>query len=231
MAPIAASAAWILYVGIEPLARRYWPDSLISWTRVCQGQSRNPLVASHILAGLLAATIVNYLVMGAVGLLSPLPVTSTSQNAFSELTPWIKLPGGIAGGMLFALLFLTFVILVRLAIRKLWIADLLAVILFNVVASVAGLFIGSVEQRLLQGAAMILPSLVWVVLMRRLGFLTVLTVWTIYAPIFTTPPPMVTGWMVRDTLPIHLLPVAIGAWALWVILSAQRRTTDTETAG
>ncbi|MEO5922269.1 MAG: hypothetical protein ABIR70_00425 [Bryobacteraceae bacterium] len=99
---------------------------------------------------------------------------------------------------------------------------MLAVILFNVVGSVAGVFLGSVELRLLLSALMVGPSLVWVVLMRRLGFLTLLTVWVTTIPIYTSLPPKISGWMARDALPIHLLPVAIGAWALWVILSAQR---------
>ncbi|MEO5922273.1 MAG: protein kinase [Bryobacteraceae bacterium] len=103
VSPILAFAVWILYVGIEPFARRYWPDSLISWTRVCQGQWNNSLVASHVLAALLPVTIVNFLVIGAFGLLSPLPLTNAYQNAFSQLSPWIKLPQGVAGGMGIAL--------------------------------------------------------------------------------------------------------------------------------
>ncbi|MEO8541544.1 MAG: hypothetical protein ABI577_17515, partial [bacterium] len=67
----------------------------------------------------------------------------------------------------------------------------------------------------------------WVFLIRRFGFLTFLTVFTTFDLAFSTLPPKATGWMVRDTLPIHLVPIAIGAWALWVILSAQR-STDSE---
>ena len=48
----AALLAWVMYIGIEPYARRYWPDSLISWSRFSQGRIRNPLVASHILIGI-----------------------------------------------------------------------------------------------------------------------------------------------------------------------------------
>jgi len=227
---LLALAVGILYVGIEPFARRYWPDSLISWTRVCQGQGRSPLVASHILAGILAATVVNYLFLGAIGLFSPLPLTAPGEAAFSQVTPWVKLPWVLSNGMPNGMVFLTFVVLVRLAIRKLWVADLAAVILFNTVGAFSA-FLGSMEQRALLAALMVGPSLVWVALMRRLGFLTVLTVWTVFAMLLTTLPPKVTGWMVRDTLPIHLLPVAIGAWALWVILSAQRSpSTESQTS-
>lgn len=215
-----ACAAWALYVGIEPLARRYWPDSLISWTRVCQGKFRNPLVASHIMAGLLPAAFVSYVYMGIITLPAALPVTSLSQDAFSALIPWTNLPWSIGRSALFALVYLTSVILARLAIRKLWVADAVAVVLFNVpIAAVS--MLGTTEQRLFQAGMMILPSLLWVVLIRRFGFLTFLTVFTVLIPLYRTLPPKVTGWTVPYTLPIHLLPVALGAWALWVILSAQ----------
>ena len=46
---------WLVYVALEPYVRRNWPDALVSWTRLCHGQVRNPVVASHILAGIVAA--------------------------------------------------------------------------------------------------------------------------------------------------------------------------------
>jgi hypothetical protein len=42
---------WLAYVAIEPSARRYWPDSLISWNRLLSGKLRDTLVASHVLGG------------------------------------------------------------------------------------------------------------------------------------------------------------------------------------
>ncbi len=50
-----AAFMWAFCITIEPSARRHWPDSLISWTRFCAGKVHNPLVASHILAGVVAA--------------------------------------------------------------------------------------------------------------------------------------------------------------------------------
>ena len=43
-----------MYLGIEPHIRRHWPDSLISWSRLQSGRLKDPLVASHILAGIAA---------------------------------------------------------------------------------------------------------------------------------------------------------------------------------
>jgi serine/threonine-protein kinase len=42
---------WLLYVALEPYARRYWPHLLVSWTRLLRGQVRDPLVGAHVLLG------------------------------------------------------------------------------------------------------------------------------------------------------------------------------------
>lgn len=44
-------AAWLFYAALEPLVRRFWPQSLIAWTRVLAGQIRDPLVGRNVLMG------------------------------------------------------------------------------------------------------------------------------------------------------------------------------------
>jgi hypothetical protein len=62
----------------------------------------------------------------------------------------------------------------------------------------------------------------WIPLMRRFGFLTILVVW---ATQLTTQsvPLKATGWMAHQLIALHLFPIAIAAWALWVIVSAENR--------
>lgn len=43
------------YLALEPYVRRYWPQSLISWTRLLSGDLQNPVSAGHILIGMAAA--------------------------------------------------------------------------------------------------------------------------------------------------------------------------------
>jgi predicted Ser/Thr protein kinase len=50
-----ALVTWALYLSIEPWVRRYWPESLVSWTRLLQGKTSDPLVGRHVLLGLLLA--------------------------------------------------------------------------------------------------------------------------------------------------------------------------------
>jgi len=48
-----AGVTWLMYVALEPLIRRRWPDSLIAWTRLLSGRFSDPLVGRVLLAGAL----------------------------------------------------------------------------------------------------------------------------------------------------------------------------------
>jgi serine/threonine-protein kinase len=47
------SLSWLIYMALEPLIRRRWPDSLIAWTRLLSGRFTDPLVGGALLAGAL----------------------------------------------------------------------------------------------------------------------------------------------------------------------------------
>ena len=46
-------ALWLLYLALEPIVRRRWPDSLVSWTRLLRGRVLDPLVGRDVLLGVL----------------------------------------------------------------------------------------------------------------------------------------------------------------------------------
>jgi serine/threonine-protein kinase len=53
-----AFMAWIVYICVEPLARRRWPQMLIGWTRVIEGRIRDAIVGRDLLAGAAAGVVV-----------------------------------------------------------------------------------------------------------------------------------------------------------------------------
>ena len=55
--PYWAGLTWILYIAIEPYARRQWPKVIISWTRLLSREWKDPLVASDIMYGCAAGTL------------------------------------------------------------------------------------------------------------------------------------------------------------------------------
>jgi len=52
-----AALVWLFYLGLEPSARRYWPQLLVGWTRMLEGRWRDPLVGQGLLAGVLLGTL------------------------------------------------------------------------------------------------------------------------------------------------------------------------------
>ena len=50
-ATFAAMATWICYLGLEPYVRRFWPQTMITWSRLLTGHFRDPLVGRDLLLG------------------------------------------------------------------------------------------------------------------------------------------------------------------------------------
>jgi hypothetical protein len=214
---VGAGLLWLAYIAVEPYMRRHWPDSLISWNRLLAGRMRDPLVASHVLAGLvlwfslanLTSVLFHFVPIRA-------PESAQTLNGAGDLLAFlVKLPGRMLEGMI---VFLLLVVVLRLlARRRLWIADVLACILFGLTGPVD---FSSLYYFVFTAAAIItlVYALLW--LIRHFGFVAMLAAWMPRALIS----PFVFGtWYSGRELAAQLIPVAVAAWALWVILSAQRR--------
>jgi hypothetical protein len=69
---LTALLVGIIYLGLEPLARKLCPERLVSWTRLVSGGLTDPLVAGHILLGAGVGAV--------AALIAPLPI----ENAFGQ---------------------------------------------------------------------------------------------------------------------------------------------------
>ena len=54
---LSAAFAWAFYMALEPVVRRWWPSTLISWSRLLSGRVRDPLVGRDILVGVIFGLI------------------------------------------------------------------------------------------------------------------------------------------------------------------------------
>jgi hypothetical protein len=217
-----AVSFWLVYVALEPYLRRNWPDALVSWTRLCHGHMRDPVVASHILIGIAAAAAFGLIVR---------PGFTTMSGAFSVVqlggTEFTFLLGQTLLILAFGLAFALVAALLRRFIRRPLLAGFLLAVLFAIPAGFESYGNSPVWVLLscgLFGAA----SLVWMWLLYRFGFLTNMIVWLVQG-IALAWPLTVTGWFAGRSMAVHLLPVAVAAWALWVIVSMQRQPS-TESA-
>ncbi|HEX5110632.1 MAG TPA: serine/threonine-protein kinase [Vicinamibacterales bacterium] len=219
-------ALWVLYIAIEPQVRRHWPDSLISWTRFQGGHIRNPLVASHLLAGIAAAEAFDWLVHYPLRLWISAPPDSAlflgGVSSFAEFVTG-RLNAGVTsifGGMGFVLL----VVLFRLAVRKLWLADTLACVALSLLG--LGYFGNDLYRQIASVVFFTGAGALWLWLFRRFGLLSFLTALVILLA-GRASPLILDTWFSRWTLAAQGTILAVAAWAVFVILSFnEHRNTE-----
>jgi Protein kinase domain len=52
-----AGFAWLMYLSLEPYMRKWWPHTLVAWSRLLAGRVRDPLVGRDVLAGVVAGMV------------------------------------------------------------------------------------------------------------------------------------------------------------------------------
>ncbi|MFN0120590.1 MAG: serine/threonine-protein kinase, partial [Blastocatellia bacterium] len=124
-----AAMAGLNYFALEPYVRRYWPNAIISWSRVMAGRWRDALVGRDVLIGLL----------GGIGVILLRQLTSYYTGRSVDLTPGnrnspellVLLGMREAGGAFVAVLFnalvqavgvLFVLFLLRALLRRQWLA-------------------------------------------------------------------------------------------------------------
>ena len=218
---LVAGLTGCLYLGAEPLLRRNWPDALISWSRALAGHVRNPLVASHVLAGLALklggfALGLRVLFIGEP-LRPPFHIESLDGPATSlRLVLFYSFEA-----LAYVILFIMTIVVLRLLLRRIWIADLVGSTLFSAVANTGAVTGAGV---LLGVAYFILHALVMLWLLRRFGFLAVLAGLTAEFDLVTQPLVYSTWYTSRGLLPVSMIALA-AAWSLWVIVTDKRNVS------
>ena len=115
---------WIFYVALEPWVRRKWPRTMISWTRYTSKGASDPLVGRDLLYGAMLGALLTLGNVAAVAFHG-----NNRQPAFPPLDALLgvraELSGVIASvrdAIFTAVLFFFLLFLLRLLLRKEWIA-------------------------------------------------------------------------------------------------------------
>ena len=223
-AAFVAGLFWSLYIAIEPYVRRHWPDALISWNRVQSGRLRDPLVASHVLAGIAAAGLLGVfmrsLQLSGSRLWGPWSLNSSPLTPLNSVAFFAgQMLEGLAFPTLIVIGFLFIVVLLRLLIRRMIVADIAGSLLFAALGLNAS---NGLPENIVRVATNALGfyALVWT--LRRFGLLAT---WVLLAAVGLSQqvPLTLSTWYTSRALVELAILTAIAAWALWVILSTQRR--------
>jgi serine/threonine-protein kinase len=128
-----ASFSWLAYVSFEPHVRRLWPHTLVSWTRMLSGRVRDSLIGRDVLIGVLTGTIIAAALLLRVEfsdgarpeyLSAPALEALRSSRHFASRILYAALDG-----LQFSLGAFYMLLLLRLILRRTWIAVLALLVL------------------------------------------------------------------------------------------------------
>src|SRR5882672_8144944 len=133
-----AALTFVMYMAVEPYVRRYWPHSIISWSRLLSGRTRHPLVGSDILFGVLLGVVWLAIFQAAhiFALRAGAAPQLFSSNYLSGTRPamgmWLsQIPDAIIGTLQFFFILLG----LKILLRRDWLAGIAFVALFSVLKS------------------------------------------------------------------------------------------------
>jgi predicted Ser/Thr protein kinase len=126
LALLLAAVVWVLYIAIEPLARRRWPHSMIGWNRLLAGGIRDALVGRDLLVGLTFGTAAAFLAkLHQLTLLrfGATPGSSTQMDSLLGVRGTIAaFLGLIPNCVLLALIWFVLLFILRVMLRRDWLA-------------------------------------------------------------------------------------------------------------
>jgi hypothetical protein len=124
------------YIALEPHVRRRWPQSMVTWSRLLSGRMRDPLVGSHLLIGIALLTgaglfnVASSLYGARSGVLPAFPGLETLETSgmLDHLFSSLRLGIAVALGLFFLFF------LLRVLLRREWLAAAAVVLVAQVVA-------------------------------------------------------------------------------------------------
>jgi serine/threonine-protein kinase len=124
--------AWLIYISVEPYLRRVWPRTLISWTRLLSGQLRDPLVGRDVLIGMFVGVAVMTTFVARFRISGRTAPSDTLVRALESLssTPHfanLAFPHQVVAALQFTLGGAFLWLLIRLIVRKTWLAVVLSI--------------------------------------------------------------------------------------------------------
>jgi serine/threonine protein kinase len=133
-----AALAWTIYLALEPYIRRHWPHSIISWSRLLVGKFRDPIVGRDVLFGVILGVVWILLLQASTLLAQRIgaPPDTYSADFFmgtrQAIGSWLlHISSSIQGTLIFFFMLL----LLRIVLRRAWLANVAFVFIWVVVKS------------------------------------------------------------------------------------------------
>lgn len=158
--------SWLIYMSIEPYARRLWPAILISWQRLLAGRLMDPMVARDVLLGMVVG-------VGIVSIRSLISEAAQNDLLILQLEALRSTRAFIAillitilNAVQNSLAGLLFLLLVHTVVRRTWVAILIMAVLF--LPFISG---GTAFQSWTLAGYFLMAGFVHVMILMRVSFL------------------------------------------------------------
>jgi serine/threonine-protein kinase len=215
-----AAMVWTLYMALEPYVRKFWPQTVISWSRILTGKLRDPLVGRDVLFGVLLGLTWIIIFEGANQLLlrlgDPFSLPSTDYLMGGRMAlgaTLFQVPSAIEA----TLLFFALLLVLRIVLRNQWVAAAAFVALWTVLKALGSKHLGIdvPAQMLVYGIAAF--AIV------RFGFVTLAVAVFVADSLGNVPSTLdFSRWYATTTLLVPAIVLALTVWAFYAAMGGQK---------
>jgi hypothetical protein len=215
----AAGILWLLYLAVEPYVRRFWPATVVSWSRLMARQWRDPLVGRDILFGVALGVLVT--VLGHTGDYLSLTLGHPTSPLVPELRELLgtrvvvaRMLNQVFNAVINALFGVFGLVLLKMFVKRETLAAGLAIVLTTILAA-RGIFDGGSPVLNIALALVIITIIVLTI--QKLGLVATITLFlvnliTSTAAITLDP----SKWFFADSLLLIGVPVALAVYGFYV---------------
>ena len=215
----AAGLLAVLYLAVEPYVRRFWPTTVVSWSRLMARQWRDPLVGRDILFGVALGLLLHALGIVAdaitvrIGYVVP-PHLPTLDNLLGPQYVIALLGNQVFNAILNAIFLVFGMVILKILLRREWAAVAVAIALFTFTSFRGFGNDGSFAVNL---TSAILFITIIVLTIQRLGLLAVIVLFLANSFIDKAATTVDTSrWFFGEALLPVLVIAALGVWSFYV---------------
>jgi serine/threonine-protein kinase len=220
---------WIFYLALEPWVRRYWPQTLISWSRLLTGRWRDPLIGRDILFAVLFGLMYQLLILALDATFLHIGAGPSVNTALNNLMGSRLIAQNLVQFLLNAItaalrIFLSLFVL-RALLRKQWLAATALVVIY---IAIDGLPQG--EWYLLVPFFAAIYGIL-VVIMLRFGILAVaLTIFVVNYTNSAFVTMDLSAWYGQSSIVVLVILIGLAAWGFKQCLGEQPILAPTRAA-
>jgi len=214
----ASGLLWILYLAVEPYIRRFWPSTVVGWSRLMAGQWRDALVGRDILFGVGVGLFLYLLGLSStllgqkLGVPTPPRVPSLDHLLGTRFV--LAQVGNVVFNSLINGLFVVFgLVLLKILVRREWAAMVIAIALF---AFIFGHSEPLGDAPVLRVASLLIFVSVLVMSVQRLGLLALMIVFLVSNIMQNAVLTLDTSrWFFADSALLALIPAAMAFYGFY----------------